>query len=409
MRILVPSDLPWKRRSNSTNRLHHIMSRPGSMPPALAAEIIRRFTTPGDLIFDPFCGKGTVLLESALLGRQAVGLDVAPDAVLAARAKTKPPTVKQIDRFLEHVRLRYRRRRVPWRVRVFFSRDTLRQILAFRDCLVAKLANGTPGERQVATFLLGLLLGLLHGHSRLSLSLPCSHSFAMAPSYVRKYAKKHGLKRPSRSVKACLRERAKELLGDLAGVTLAHTDVLLGSAKVYSKKLVKLTAGQVDLILTSPPYLNVQTYPKDSWLRLWVLGFDYKSLRTQFIETGSPKRYLNEMRACLVNMLQVLKGGGAAVIVAGDAPYKRRGKKLYFRTATQVGRIAGDIEQDGYTFEVRSSILDSIPSHSRYYSAVHKDGKKSVTHKDRRGVRYERILVLKKVKRSKSSTSGRRT
>ncbi len=40
-------------------------------------------------IYDPFCGSGTVLLESILLGKNAIGSDVNPLAVLIAKVKTK--------------------------------------------------------------------------------------------------------------------------------------------------------------------------------------------------------------------------------------------------------------------------------------------------------------------------------
>ena len=45
---------------------------------------------PGDTIVDPFCGSGTVLLESILMSRNAVGADINPLAALISRVKTSP-------------------------------------------------------------------------------------------------------------------------------------------------------------------------------------------------------------------------------------------------------------------------------------------------------------------------------
>jgi hypothetical protein len=388
---------PWKRGASPAHSLHKMLSRPGSMPPAMARHFIREYTSSGDLVLDPFCGKGTVLLEAAILRRRAIGFDIAPDAVLVADAKINPPSRRAIKSFLDSVPpLSSRARGAPWQIKTFFSPKTLRQLLGARNYLLGAAANGHRGRRKTANFLLGTLLGILHGHSKLSLSLPCSHSFAMAPNYVRTYAREAGLRRPSRDVKKCLQTRVDQLLEDGSPKTRGRAHVLLAEQAHTLKPFMRTEF--VDLIITSPPYLNVQTYAKDSWLRFWLLKQEHKELRKKFIETGSPKLYLEKMKPCLVSMLRILKPLHYAVIVAGDAPYIRGGKKRYFRTATRLGKLGRGLNEGGYTFRVVETIRDSIPSYARYYSAVHKDGKKNNGDDGRKGVRVERILVLRKVK-----------
>jgi SAM-dependent methyltransferase len=388
---------PWKRKGNAPHSLHKMLSRPGSMPPAMARHFIREYTSAGDLVLDPFCGKGTVLLEAAILRRRAIGSDVAPDAVLVANAKVDPPSKTAIKAFLDTLPTRSAEQRgAPWQIRTFFSPKTLRQLLGTRDYLLKAAASGNHGHRKSANFILGTLLGILHGHSKLSLSLPCSHSFAMAPNYVRKYAREAQLRRPYRDVKKCLGARVDQLLQDGPPKTRGRAH-LLCAERAHTLKGLK-RANSADLILTSPPYLNVQTYAKDSWLRFWLLKQEYRRLRESFIETGSPQMYIQKMKPCLSAMLRVLKPLHYAVIVAGDAPYSRKGKKRYFRTATKLGKLAQSLMEHGYTFRVVAIVPDSIPSSSRYYSAVHKDGKKTNSDNGRKGVRVERILVLRKVK-----------
>ena len=65
---------------------------PGSMPAYLASRLVDRFSSPGDLVFDPFCGIGTVVLEALRLGRRALGADLLPLAVQVTNvAATLPP------------------------------------------------------------------------------------------------------------------------------------------------------------------------------------------------------------------------------------------------------------------------------------------------------------------------------
>jgi modification methylase len=49
---------------------------PGKMLPELARRAIRAYSEPGDLVLDPLCGIGTTLVESAHLGRDALGVEL---------------------------------------------------------------------------------------------------------------------------------------------------------------------------------------------------------------------------------------------------------------------------------------------------------------------------------------------
>ena len=60
----------------------------GKLIPAIPASAVELFTAPGDLVFDPFCGSGTTLVEAVVRGRDAVGTDINPLAVLISRVKT---------------------------------------------------------------------------------------------------------------------------------------------------------------------------------------------------------------------------------------------------------------------------------------------------------------------------------
>jgi site-specific DNA-methyltransferase (cytosine-N4-specific) len=53
-------------------------------------------TVPGELVVDPYCGSGTTLVESVLLGRRAVGIDLSPLAVLIARTKVTPIPIREL-------------------------------------------------------------------------------------------------------------------------------------------------------------------------------------------------------------------------------------------------------------------------------------------------------------------------
>lgn len=137
------------------------------------------------------------MLEAAVAGRQAVGSDISPEAVISARAKTYPVTISEVANYVQDlpVSLNQICSDIPASVSLFFQKDTFRHLLATRKHLLADMQDKTNGH--TATFLCGVLLGLLHGHSAFSLSLPCNQVFAMSPAYVRKYVRKHHLRHRS--------------------------------------------------------------------------------------------------------------------------------------------------------------------------------------------------------------------
>jgi len=57
----------------------------GNWAPQIPHNLILRYSKPGDLILDPMCGSGTTLIESKLLGRNAIGYDINPASVKIAQ------------------------------------------------------------------------------------------------------------------------------------------------------------------------------------------------------------------------------------------------------------------------------------------------------------------------------------
>jgi DNA modification methylase len=392
----------WKKvPKSSASPLHSMMSRAGSFPPSLARYFIIGYSEPGELIFDPFCGKGTAVLQAVLDGRRVVGSDVAPEAVIVSQAKVTPITLAEIESYLDRFQVEPKLvDKVPEKVRTFFHDDTLSQLLGVRDKLIADVKPDDADSQRAAIFLLGCLLGILHGHASYSLSLQCSHAYAMAPNYVQRYVEKHGLEKPKRNVIECLLQKSKLMLSkdniSLDQGNLAK--VFETGAEKYSTEMRSEVAQGVSLILTSPPYLNAQTYAKDAWLRLWLLGYDHRKVRSRFIQTGSIEKYKEQMRPCLREMLKVLKPEAHAFLVAGDVYQRRKGEKRLVKTAEILAEVAETVEpQDGFAFKVQRIIDDTIPNHARYYAAVHGDAKANWSYNgEGTGVRIDRILHLRK-------------
>ncbi|MHA1376897.1 MAG: DNA methyltransferase [Candidatus Helarchaeota archaeon] len=73
---------------NTKYSTHGIHYYPARMIPQIANKLLILYSKPKDLILDPFCGSGTVILESNILKRYGIGFDINPLALLISRVKT---------------------------------------------------------------------------------------------------------------------------------------------------------------------------------------------------------------------------------------------------------------------------------------------------------------------------------
>jgi site-specific DNA-methyltransferase (adenine-specific) len=343
-----------------------MMARNGSFPLSVAQNLLRRYARPGNVVLDPFCGKGTSLLAARSLGCSAFGLDVAPEAVATASAKLQNVALQDVLDYLRNLRLQKRSLHpIPPEIHTFFHRDTLAQLLTIRDTVIADANSSNVVKRGCAIVTLGLLLGVLHGHASYSLSISSAHAYSMAPAYVARFAKQKGLVPPLRDVRDCLIAKALTTVPPTSGYCVG--DVRLGSA-LNSHDVFPDLRSAVDVMLTSPPYLDRQTYAKDNWLRLWLLGYSYKLLKPTYLETGSVARYTTAMRAFFLSSAKLLRPDGFLICIAGDVRRRRGANVEYFETGTLLAEIC----QHTGLFSIRTRETHDVRANSTYLHALSK-------------------------------------
>ncbi|MFH1904254.1 MAG: transcriptional repressor LexA [bacterium] len=82
-------DYSWDYRGEKTKSYTHgLHGYPAMFIPQVARRLIETYSRKGDTICDIFCGSGTALVESRLLGRNAYGIDLNPFAIFLAKVKT---------------------------------------------------------------------------------------------------------------------------------------------------------------------------------------------------------------------------------------------------------------------------------------------------------------------------------
>lgn len=223
----------------------------------------------GDIVFDPFSGRGTTVFESLLNNRVGFGCDVNSVAVCISNAKADPPSYNEVCARLDTLAASKPSNDSSLAKDAFFSAcfhpKTLQQLLYLRRSL--KWKNNRSDR-----FIAALVLGSLHGESHRSeryFSNRMPRTISTKPNYSVNWWKKNKFFAPKRDVYKILREMIDfRFASDLPPSRGQIKQVDARNAINAFPSLEK----RVPLIITSPPYLDTTNFEEDQWLRLWFLG-----------------------------------------------------------------------------------------------------------------------------------------
>jgi hypothetical protein len=343
----LPLELPaiaiapeWKAQQRLWGHsLHPMCSYLASFPAALTHAFIARYSRPGDVVLDPFSGRGTTALQACAEGRIGVGNDLNPFAHLLTAAKVQPATRAAATTRLTQLRLAWHGGAAHWRAQaaaiiadpagggpvpvplevvVAFHPTTFAQLLFLRDAL--DLAD------RVDRFLAAAVTGILHGKSASYLSELMPNTFSMAPRYVRDFAARTAFASPERDVFDGLAAKLDRLYRQ--PLPVVEGAALLGDARDVAPRAraALRTLGRADrarLVVTSPPYLRVVKYGYYNWLRTWFLGFDAGAIDAALDDAHHREPYLAFLREVLGGLRPVLADDAIVVLVIGDVETDR--------------------------------------------------------------------------------------
>jgi hypothetical protein len=302
----------WTSRQRAAHSLHEVSYR-ACFKPQLPRFFIERLTRPGDVVYDPFMGRGTTVLEAALLGRASIGNDVNPLSRILVEPRLRPPSVAAVGQRLEAI---------PWRdagparddLLTFYHPDTLREIGALQAYLRARAAAGALDD--VDAWIRMVAVNRLTGHSAGFFSvytLPPNQATSVSAQQKINAARQQTP--PRRDVPALILRKSRALLADgethRSARDVTHR-LLTGPAAATAA----LPSASVDLVITSPPFLDVVNYAGDNWLRCWFCDIDPETVQLTVVRRIEEWR--REMTAVFGELARVLRPGGHVAFEVGE-------------------------------------------------------------------------------------------
>jgi hypothetical protein len=299
--------------------------------PQIPNRLISSFSERDDLILDPFLGSGTTLVESKILGRNAIGVDINPLACLISRVKTtviSKTTVREIKNFLillqddiSHVRGNI----------TLFNYGNKRPIL---DDLLAGLHPNIPKWYQLAVIyelatIKNSIDTIEHNETREFLLVAFSSILRSVSNAASGFGNLMINKKcpPKDRVLEKFSIAVKNMIQDMSdfGQALETTNCQATVINCDSRKL-GLGDETIDFICTHPPYMAAVPYAEYQKLSLWWLGYDQSNLDKSLIggrrsRRDTPELFFHDMKISLSEMKRVLRRKKYCCITIGNPVY----------------------------------------------------------------------------------------
>lgn len=289
-----PNEIP--STSYSTHGIHSYTAK---IIPQIPRYFIEKYSKKNDIILDPFCGSGTILLESLLTSRNAIGIDINPLATLISQVKTTNLDLKELESAIILIKKEVHRTiKTPKRITFpnidyWFSTESQYEL----NVIISVLRkNQTKFSQQINNFLLVCFSSVIRKSSYADTR--------MAKTYKSKKVLQKILKgwfpQPIQYFEEALDKNFLKFQSFKTHLSSKNYYVKLfeGDARQTSSIIKQNGIEEVDLVITSPPYINAQDYFRSYKLELWwlelasweeTIQLKRQSIGTEYLNKCDPK------------------------------------------------------------------------------------------------------------------------
>lgn len=279
--------------------IHKTIRWYGKLPQKLVRKLIPMYSNKNDLIMANFAGSGTVLTESNVSNRHAIGSDTHPLSILTNRIKINQYTPRGIEEFLDRLsNIHFKKN--PQRFtnqNKWFDQKSLSCLSGILDEI-----NKIPNNKK-RDFYTMALCQIIRDVSKVD-SRCVNHIIVdknKQPTDV--------LNKFEKSV-----YRLKEIIRDFQKIS---TNSNMQIENMDARHL-NVNNDEIDFMISHPPYASAVLYYNIYSLTSNMLGYDYEEIRKNDLSSGGFEGYLDNMKLVLKESHRVLKPNGYEALIVGD-------------------------------------------------------------------------------------------
>jgi len=347
----------WTSKQRQSLSIHEISYR-ACFKAQLPAFFIERLTQPGDVVYDPFSGRGTTIVQAGLSGRNVIGNDINPLSTLLSRPRFFIPSRQIIDTRLSEI---------PWSglhkrdldLSMFYHPQTESEILSLRGYLSSRRQKQTEDEidewiRMVAT-------NRLSGHSKgffSVYSLPPNQ--AVTPERQILINRKLNQNPEYRNTRELIVRKSKSLVRNLSPENINSLRIAGQQAMFLNddaRSTGSIPSETVQLTVTSPPFLDIVNYSGDNWLRCWFNEVNDNEIASRITHARTISNWSDVMGKVFIELFRITRPGGWVVFEVGEVRKKSiRLEEYVVPLGTRAGFGCTGILINAQTFTKTSNI-----------------------------------------------------
>lgn len=307
----------WTSRQRQGGSLHEISYR-ACFKPQLPRFFISLLTKKGDVVYDPFSGRGTTVIEAGLLGRSVVANDINPLSRVMTEPRFFPPDLAQVEKRLALIPKEGSRADID--LSMFYHPATEQEIAALREYLLAR--KEAHRDDMVDRWIAMVATNRLTGHSKGFFSvytLPPNQ--AVSPTSQEKINKKRRQVPEYRDTRQIILTKTKSLLRTLTGDEQRNLARAGKSARLLSEDsrcTKEIPDDSVHLTVTSPPFLDIVQYREDNWLRCWFNGLDEQAIGKRITMARTLEGWSSVMGQVFSELYRITTPGGYVAFEVGE-------------------------------------------------------------------------------------------
>ena len=310
----------WTSKQRKSSSLHEVPYR-ACFKAEVPRFFIERFSKEKDIIYDPFAGRGTTGIEAGLLNRISILNDINPLSKILSEPRFFIPKIKDVEKRLGKI-LKIDVKNFKQELKMFFQIDTEKELV-----ILKKYFKEKNKLDKIDKWIRFIVTTRLTGHSKGYFSvytLPPNQ--AVSKEKQIKINKKLNQVPEYRNVKKIILSKTKQLLRkikteEIKNLNNVNKHCLFLTKNSYDTNEIK--DGFVDLIITSPPFLDVIQYSKDNWVRCWFNNLDEIKIEKEITIKKNLDEWKNFIFRTLKELYRVLKKGKYLIFEVGEV---RQGK-----------------------------------------------------------------------------------
>lgn len=328
----------WTSKQRQASSIHEISYR-ACFKPQLPRFFINLLTQEGDIVYDPFSGRGTTAIEAGILGRNVISNDINPLSRILTLPRFFVPNIVEVKERLENIAYDMKLC-ADIDLSMFYHPKTEAEIMSLKNYLKQK--ESEKKEDKVDLWIRMVATNRLTGHSPGFFSvytLPPNQ--AVTAERQQLINAKRNQKPEYRDTKKLIMKKTKSLIRNIEEQEILNLRKSGNSALFLiedARRTPQIPDESVSLTVTSPPFLDVVQYDSDNWLRCWFNSIDAKKVANTITMSKNIQEWSCVMEEVFYELYRITKKGGWVAFEVGEV---KGGKIKLDEYVVPLGQKAG--------------------------------------------------------------------